>query len=211
MRTEPLLAGRFHSTASRFIANSFHGSGEHRLVPVLLARAQSRVLWGVVVRPMRGCCSGPRPDRKYGSGRRRCGHVQRSLQTVVAGVRCEPQCSYKQRARARGRCLAQSVLEPFNWSCPRFKKSILQVPPPLTSTAHSAKHPCILRSLCPPSSDSATAFALFTAPTYWEPRSATSKLRSLHMPQHVVSCKHSCASPSMCFHLPHGQGTTHRV
>lgn len=152
-----------------------------------------------------------RPNRKYGSGCHRCGHVQRSLQTVVAGVRCEPQCSYKQRARARGRCLAQSVLEPFNWSCPRFKKSILQVPPPLTSTAHSAERPGLLGSLHPSSSDSVTAFALCSAPTHWEPRSATSKLHSLHMPQHVVSCKHSCASPSMCFHLPHGQGTTHRV
>ena len=152
-----------------------------------------------------------RPNRKYGSGCHRCGHVQRSLQTVVAGVRCEPQCSYKQRARARGRCLAQSVLEPFNWSCPRFKKSILQVPPPLTSTAHSAERPGLLGSLHPSSSDSVTAFALCSALTHWEPRSATSKRHSLHMLQHVVSCKHSCASPSMCFHLPHGQGTTHRV
>ena len=180
------------------------------MVATLLVGSQSRVLWGVVVRPMRGCCPGP-AEPKVWIWLSPVWSCPTFFADTGCGARCETRCSYKQNARAHGRCLAQSVLEPFNWSCPRFKKSILQVPPPLTSTAHSAKHPCILRSLCPPSSDSATAFALFTAPTYWEPRSATSKLHSLHMPQHVVSCKHSCASPSMCFHLPHGQGTTHRV
>ena len=164
----------------------FHDSGEHRSVAALLVRAQSRVLLGVVVRHMRGCCPGP-AEPKVWIWLSPVWSCPTFFADRVAGARCETRCSYKQNARAHGRYLAQSVLEPFNWSCPRFKKSILQVPPPLTSTAHSAKHPCILRSLCPPSSDSATVFALFTAPTYWEPRSATSKLHSLHMPQHVVS------------------------